>query len=60
LLNLTSEILSVVVQALNFKDPEVKHRHISHLFGLFPGHSITLKKNPELCKAAENTLYKRG
>ncbi|KAJ6948900.1 hypothetical protein NC651_003034 [Populus alba x Populus x berolinensis] len=51
---------SIMEWALNFKDPEVKHRHISHLFGLFPGHSITLKKNPELCKAAENTLYKRG
>ncbi|KAF9665972.1 hypothetical protein SADUNF_Sadunf16G0180600 [Salix dunnii] len=51
---------SIMEWALNFKDPEVQHRHISHLFGLFPGHSITLKKNPELCKAAENTLYKRG
>ncbi|XP_043813951.1 alpha-L-fucosidase 2 isoform X3 [Manihot esculenta] len=44
----------------DFEDPEVHHRHLSHLFGLFPGHTITIEKNPDLCKAAENTLYKRG
>lgn len=38
----------------------MSHRHLSHLFGLFPGHSITLEKNPDLCKAAENSIYKRG
>ncbi|GKV26421.1 hypothetical protein SLEP1_g35725 [Rubroshorea leprosula] len=36
------------------------HRHLSHLFGLFPGHTITIEKSPDLCKAADNTLYKRG
>lgn len=46
--------------AQDFKDPDVHHRHLSHLFGLFPGHSITIDKNPELCEAAENSLYKRG
>lgn len=47
-------------QAQDFKDPEVHHRHMSHLFGLFPGHTITIEKNPDLCKAAEKTLQKRG
>ncbi|KAJ6409518.1 hypothetical protein OIU84_009087 [Salix udensis] len=46
--------------AQDFKDPDMHHRHLSHLFGLFPGHSITIDKNPELCEAAENSLYKRG
>ncbi len=36
------------------------HRHVSHLFGLFPGHTISVEKTPDLCKAADNTLYKRG
>lgn len=36
------------------------HRHVSHLFGLFPGHTVTVEKTPDLCKAADNTLFKRG
>lgn len=45
----------------NTEVPEVEkgHRHISHLYGLFPGHSITLEKNPELAEAAKKTLKKR-
>ncbi|KDP44440.1 hypothetical protein JCGZ_16273 [Jatropha curcas] len=46
--------------AQDFKDPDVHHRHVSHLFGLFPGHTITVERNPDLCKAAEYTLLKRG
>lgn len=49
-----------VEQAQDFEDPEVHHRHVSHLFGLFPGHTITIEKTPDLCKAADYTLYKRG
>ena len=49
-----------MMQALDFEDPDVHHRHVSHLFGLFPGHTITLEKNPDLCKAVDYTLYKRG
>lgn len=47
-------------QAQDFRDPEVHHRHLSHLFGLFPGHTITMEKDPDLCRAADYTLYKRG
>lgn len=36
------------------------HRHVSHLFGLYPGHTITVEKTPDLCKAVDYTLYKRG
>ncbi|KAI4375962.1 hypothetical protein MLD38_013769 [Melastoma candidum] len=51
---------SIMEWALDFDDPEVHHRHLSHLFGLFPGHTITLEDTPDLCKAAEKSLYKRG
>ncbi|KAJ4837467.1 hypothetical protein Tsubulata_013177 [Turnera subulata] len=51
---------SVMEWVQEFKDPEVHHRHLSPLFGLFPGHTISIERNPDLCKAAENTLYKRG
>ena len=56
------EVLLVFVplQAQDFEDRDVYHRHLSHLFGLFPGHTITLRKTPDLCKAAANSLYKRG
>lgn len=51
---------SIMEWAEDFEDPEVHHRHVSHLFGLFPGHSITLEKSPELAKAVEVSLKKRG
>ncbi|XP_027106038.2 alpha-L-fucosidase 2 [Coffea arabica] len=51
---------TIMEWAKDFKDPEVHHRHLSHLFGLFPGHTITLQKTPDLCKAAEKSLQKRG
>ncbi|KAJ0973750.1 hypothetical protein J5N97_015715 [Dioscorea zingiberensis] len=51
---------TILEWAQDFEDPEVHHRHVSHLFGLFPGHTITLEKSPDLCKAVDNSLYKRG
>ncbi|CAN0927061.1 Alpha-L-fucosidase 2 [Linum grandiflorum] len=51
---------TIMEWALDFQDPEIHHRHLSHLFGVFPGHTITLQKTPDLCKAAANTLIKRG
>ncbi|PRQ22833.1 putative glycosidase [Rosa chinensis] len=51
---------SIMEWAQDFEDPEVHHRHVSHLFGLFPGHTITLEKTPDLCKAVDYTLFKRG
>ena len=41
-------------------DTTDKHRHISHLFGLYPGSQITLNQTPELAAAAKNTLIYRG
>ncbi|XAR52882.1 Alpha-L-fucosidase [Bertholletia excelsa] len=51
---------SIMEWAQDFEDLEVHHRHVSHLFGLFPGHTITIERTPDLCKAADHTLYKRG
>ena len=44
----------------DWDDPNDKHRHISHLFGLFPGNEITLDSTPELAAACKQTLIERG
>ncbi|MGN6533732.1 MAG: glycoside hydrolase family 95 protein [Ginsengibacter sp.] len=44
----------------DWDDPNDKHRHISHLFGLFPGNEITLNQTPELAAAAKESLLERG
>ncbi len=36
------------------------HRHVSHLYGLFPGRDISLDKTPELAAAARKSLDMRG
>jgi len=36
------------------------HRHISHLYGLFPGNQVSPFSNPELFEAARNSLEYRG
>jgi alpha-L-fucosidase 2 len=43
----------------DYADQEPGHRHISHLFGLYPDDQITLSGTPELAKAARMTLDKR-
>ncbi len=41
-------------------DPNDKHRHISHLYGLFPSNQISPYRTPELHSAARTTLIHRG
>lgn len=41
-------------------DPQDKHRHVSHLFGLYPGNQFSVLTTPELTKAAKVTLTARG
>ena len=43
----------------DYEEVEVAHRHISPLFGLYPGHEIDLIKTPELAKAALKTIERR-
>jgi alpha-L-fucosidase 2 len=40
--------------------PERHHRHVSHLYGLFPGNQITPRDTPDLFAAARKTLELRG
>lgn len=44
----------------DWEDKDSKHRHQSHLFGLFPGNHITPFKTPELALACKNTLEIKG
>ena len=41
-------------------DPKDEHRHISHLYGLYPSNQISPFSHPELFTAAANTLQQRG
>ena len=41
-------------------DPKDEHRHISHLYGLYPSNQISPYSHPELFTAAANTLKQRG
>jgi alpha-L-fucosidase 2 len=41
-------------------DPKNTHRHVSHLFGVYPGGEITPAGTPDLFKAARQSLEYRG
>lgn len=41
-------------------DPNDHHRHVSHLFGLYPSNQISAYRTPELFAASRNTLMQRG
>jgi alpha-L-fucosidase 2 len=41
-------------------NPKDDHRHVSHLFGLYPGRQITRATTPELAEAARVSLQARG
>ena len=41
-------------------DPNDKHRHISHVYGLFPSNQVSPYRTPQLSSAAKTTLLHRG
>ena len=41
-------------------NPDCHHRHIAHLYALFPGNQISPLKTPELALAAKKSLDMRG
>ena len=41
-------------------DPKDEHRHVNHLFGLHPGHTLSPITTPDLAKAARVVLEHRG
>ena len=43
----------------DYEEVEPGHRHISQLFGLYPGSSINRDETPELFEAAKKTLERR-
>ncbi len=44
----------------DWDDPEDVHRHISHLYGMFPSNQISPYRTPELFDAARTSLIHRG
>ncbi len=44
----------------DYKEVEPQHRHVSHLFGLYPGTMLTPTKTPLLMEACRQTLLRRG
>jgi hypothetical protein len=44
----------------DWDNPNDRHRHISHLWGLYPGYQISAYTTPVLFEAARNTLIQRG
>lgn len=44
----------------DYKETDIHHRHVSHLFGLHPASLITKTKTPELFEACKVTLNRRG
>jgi alpha-L-fucosidase 2 len=43
-----------------YRENDIKHRHVSHLWGLYPGHEINPQTTPELAAAARKSLDARG
>jgi alpha-L-fucosidase 2 len=43
----------------DFGEREPGHRHMSHMYGLFPGAEITPRKTPELARACRVSLERR-
>jgi alpha-L-fucosidase 2 len=44
----------------DWDNPKDNHRHISHLYGLYPSNQISPYRTPELFEAARKTLASRG
>jgi alpha-L-fucosidase 2 len=44
----------------NYREDDPHHRHVSHLWGLYPGTEISREGTPELAAAARKTLDARG
>lgn len=44
----------------DYSEQDPHHRHVSQLYGLYPGNELTYDKTPELMQAAKTTLERRG
>jgi alpha-L-fucosidase 2 len=43
-----------------YEERDIHHRHVSHLYGMYPGALITTESTPELANACRRTLERRG
>jgi len=43
-----------------YEEPDPHHRHISHMYGLYPYHELTPQTAPKLAEAAGRSLERRG
>lgn len=43
-----------------YKETDIHHRHISHLYGLYPACEINVRTTPEMAEAARKSLEVRG
>ena len=46
--------------AVDYEQMEEKHRHFSHMYGLFPGNVISAKRTPQFIDACKAVLEQRG
>lgn len=44
----------------DYREQDPKHRHVSHLYGLYPSDQISPEVTPDLAEAARKTLNRRG
>ena len=44
----------------DWDNPKDDHRHVSHLWGFYPGHQISPYRTPLLTEGVRNTLIQRG
>ena len=44
----------------DYEEVDPQHRHVSHLYGLYPSNQISFYTTPELAAAARTTLERRG
>ena len=44
----------------DYEQMEEKHRHFSHLYGLYPGNLLSAKRTPQLINACKAVLEQRG
>jgi alpha-L-fucosidase 2 len=44
----------------DYDETEPQHRHVSHLYALYPGHGISLRTSPDLAAAVKKSLELRG
>lgn len=44
----------------DYKETDIHHRHVSHLYGLYPSNEISLRKTAKIANAARKSLERRG